>query len=209
MPKVGMQPVRHQQLIDATFKVIEDSGLSDVTLSSVATEAGLSAGIVSHYFGNKDGLLEAAMRQILRDLREAVLFHCIHARDQTPRTQLRAIVHGNFAPSQTSPTAMRSWLAFWSASLNNPQFKRLQRANDRRLHSNLAYQFGREMDRKSARNAATGLAALIDGLWLRGTLAGGQFDTEQALSLAFDFIDQHLPSPDRGPSANLTRRKKS
>jgi len=209
MPKVGMQPVRHQQLIDATFRVIEDSGLSDVTLSSVATEAGMSAGIVSHYFGNKDGLLEAAMRQILRDLREAVLFHCIHARDQSPRTQLRAIVHGNFAPSQTSPAAMRSWLAFWSASLNNPQFKRLQRANDRRLHSNLAYQFGRELERKNALDAATGLAALIDGLWLRGTLAGEAFDSEQALRLSFDFIDQHLPSSNRALSASSTKRKKS
>lgn len=209
MAKLQTRSVRHQQLIDATFKVIEDNGLSEVTLSSVATEAGLSTGIVSHYFGNKEGLLEATMRQILRDLREAVLFYCIHARDQSPRTQLRGIVHGNFAPSQTNPTAMRSWLAFWSASLNNPQFKRLQRANDRRLYSNLAYQFGREMDRQSARDAATGLAALIDGLWLRGTLSGGQFDTEQALRLAFDFIDQHLPSPDQDTATNATKRIKS
>ncbi|WP_177313649.1 TetR family transcriptional regulator C-terminal domain-containing protein, partial [Burkholderia ubonensis] len=45
-----------------------------------------------------------------------------------------------------------------------------------------------------AREAASGLAALIDGLWLRGALAGGPFDTRAALKLAHDYIDLLLAS---------------
>ena len=40
--------------------------------------------------------------------------------------------------------------------------------------------------------AARGLAALIDGLWLRGALSGDAFNTEQALHIAYEYLDQQL-----------------
>ncbi|WP_268630521.1 TetR family transcriptional regulator, partial [Escherichia coli] len=48
---------RKEQLINAAFETINVVGLAGVTLSQVAKEAGLSTGIVSHYFGDKEGLL--------------------------------------------------------------------------------------------------------------------------------------------------------
>jgi TetR/AcrR family transcriptional regulator, transcriptional repressor of bet genes len=87
---------------------------------------------------------------------------------------------------------MRIWLAFWAASMNRPELRRLQRANDKRLHSNLAWHFARVMPRDRARTVATGLAALIDGLWLRGSLASDVFDAGEARALACAYVDQHL-----------------
>ncbi len=46
---------RKEQLINAAFETINVVGLAGVTLSQVAKEAGLSTGIVSHYFGDKEG----------------------------------------------------------------------------------------------------------------------------------------------------------
>jgi len=43
-----------------------------------------------------------------------------------------------------------------------------------------------------------GLAALIDGLWLRSVLSGESFDSEQAMQVAFDYIDQQLSKTDSG-----------
>ena len=40
-----------------------------------------------------------------------------------------------------------------------------------------------------------GLAAMIDGLWLRGALSGDPFDTRAALRLANDYIDMLLAQP--------------
>ncbi|MBC2652785.1 transcriptional regulator BetI [Novosphingobium flavum] len=192
MPKVGMQPIRRQQLIKAAFDVIVVNGVEDATMAAVANAAGMSTGIVSHYFGSKDGLLEAAMRQVLRDLRDAVATHRAQAKSDDPRAHLRAIVDGNFDPSQTNPTAMRVWLSFWAASRHKPELARLQRANDRRLHSNLAYQFSRLIPRADARDAATGLAAMIDGLWLRGSLSNQLFDPAHARALTYEIIDLYL-----------------
>ena len=72
MPKVGMEPIRRQQLIKATMAAIDEVGLAEATVMRIARHAGVSAGIISHYFGGKDGLLEATMRQILTDLSDAV-----------------------------------------------------------------------------------------------------------------------------------------
>ena len=71
MPKLGMREVRRAQLIGATLRTIDEAGLSGTTLASVAQSANISTGIVSHYFGDKDSLLKAIIRHVLRDLSTA------------------------------------------------------------------------------------------------------------------------------------------
>ncbi|MFK8256316.1 transcriptional regulator BetI [Erwinia sp. AnSW2-5] len=182
---------RREQLINAAFEAIGDVGLAGMTLSQVASQAGMSTGIVSHYFGDKDGLLNATMRRILRDLHDAVATCRSHAQD-TPQAQLFAIIEGNFHPSQTSGTSRRTWLDFWAASLHQPALRRLQRVNDHRLFSNICCQFRRQLPRDDARKAARGLAAMIDGLWLRASLSGLDFNVRQASEIAFDYVENKL-----------------
>ncbi|MEQ5843221.1 transcriptional regulator BetI [Paraburkholderia acidicola] len=191
MPKLGMREVRRAQLIDATLLTIDQAGLSGTTLASVAQRANISTGIVSHYFGDKDGLLEATMRHILRDLWAATTRRRNAAKSQ-PRARLRAVVAANFDVSQVSGPVMKTWLAFWTESMHEPELRRLQRVNTRRLYSNLCAEFAKELPRGAARRAASGLAAMIDGLWLRGALSGDPFDTRAALRLANDYIDMLL-----------------
>ena len=191
MPKIGMRDVRRAQLIDATLQSIDQSGLSGTTLATVAQHANISTGIVSHYFGGKDGLLEATMRHILRDLWEATMRRRTAARDE-PRARLRAIVAANFDVSQVNTPVMKTWLAFWAESMHQPALRRLQRVNTRRLYSNLCAEFEKILPRAASRRAASGLAAMIDGLWLRGTLTGEPFDTKAALRVANEYIDLML-----------------
>jgi TetR/AcrR family transcriptional regulator, transcriptional repressor of bet genes len=191
MPKLGMREIRRAQLIDATLLTIDQTGLAGATLASVAQRASISTGIVSHYFGDKDGLLEATMRHILRDLWQATASRRRAAKAE-PRAKLRAVVAANFDAGQTSAPVMKTWLAFWTESMHKPQLRRLQNVNTRRLNSNLCADFSKVLPRAAARRAASGLAALIDGLWLRGALSGEPFDTRAALRVANDYIDLML-----------------
>ncbi|MFT7703502.1 UNVERIFIED_CONTAM: TetR family transcriptional regulator, partial [Salmonella enterica subsp. enterica serovar Typhimurium] len=50
MPKLGMQPIRRRQLIDATLDAINEVGMHDATIAQIARRAGVSTGIISHYF---------------------------------------------------------------------------------------------------------------------------------------------------------------
>ena len=48
---------RQLQLIRATIRSVAKNGLADITMSTVAREAGLSQGISNLHFQNKDRLL--------------------------------------------------------------------------------------------------------------------------------------------------------
>lgn len=192
MPKVGMQPIRREQLIKATMAAINDVGLAEATVMRIARHAGVSAGIISHYFGGKDGLLEATMRQILTDLSQAVAERRRALSNDSPRAHIGAIIEGNFDRTQVSGPAAKTWLAFWASSMHHPALARLQTINDRRLYSNLCHQFRRVLPREQAREAASTLAAMIDGLWLRGALAPHGLDADAARRLALANRDQLL-----------------
>lgn len=196
MPKVGMEPIRRQQLIKATMAAIDEVGLADATVMRIARHAGVSAGIISHYFGGKDGLLEATMRQILSDLGEAVAARRRGLATSSPRAHLGAIIDGNFDGSQITGPVAKTWLAFWASSMHRPTLARLQRVNDRRLYANLCHQFRRLMSRHEARACARALAALIDGLWLRGALTPDGLNSDEARRLAHDYLDRLLDTHD-------------
>ncbi|MDR5867679.1 transcriptional regulator BetI [Halomonas koreensis] len=196
MPKVGMEPIRRQQLITATVAAIDEVGLADATVMRIARHAGVSAGIISHYFGGKDGLLEATMRQILSDLGEAVAARRAALSTDAPRAHLEAIIDGNFDRSQVTGPVAKTWLAFWASSMHKPELARLQNVNDRRLYANLCHQFRRLMPREQARDAARALAAMIDGLWLRGALTPEGQDTDRARRLAREYLEQLLVAHD-------------
>lgn len=192
MPKMGMQPIRQRQLIDATLEAINEVGMHDATIAQIARRAGVSTGIISHYFKDKNGLLEATMRDITSQLRHAVL-HRLHALPGArAELRLRAIVAGNFDETQISHAAMKAWLAFWASSMHQPMLYRLQQVASKRLLSNIVAEFRRELPREQAQQAGYGLAALIDGLWLRAALSGKPFNLSLAQALTTHFISQHL-----------------
>ncbi|MGQ5523488.1 transcriptional regulator BetI [Chitinimonas sp. PSY-7] len=192
MPKVGMHPIRRSQLIQATLRSIHEVGLSDASIAYIARRAGLSNGIISHYFQDKNGLLEATMRHLMHSLSQALRERRKLVDNADAKAHLRAIIEANFNESQVNGPAIQTWLAFWATSMHHPALQRLQRVNNRRLYSNLCFHFRRVLPAAKARTAAHGLAALIDGLWLRSALAGGTFDTGYALSIAFDYVEERL-----------------
>lgn len=192
MPKVGMQPIRRQQLIHATLEAVDQVGMGDASIALIARLAGVSNGIISHYFQDKNGLIAAAMRHLMSALSQSVATRRSALSDDSASAHIRAIIEGNFDASQVNGPAMKTWLAFWATSMHHPSLHRLQRINDHRLYSNLCCQFRRVLPMDEARNASRGLAALIDGLWLRGALSGDAFDTEQASRIACEYMDLQL-----------------
>ncbi|TNE66134.1 MAG: transcriptional regulator BetI [Alphaproteobacteria bacterium] len=167
MPKVGMQPIRRQQLIDATIRTIARVGYSDATVGRIARDAGLSTGIISHYFGGKQALLEAAMAQVLFDLHDAFLERVADA--EGARARLSAIVATNFADDQYRPEIVRAWLSFWAQVPFSPALGRLQQIYSRRLISNLRHALRQLVPAHAVAPGAEIFASLIDGFWLRST----------------------------------------
>ncbi|WP_421132987.1 transcriptional regulator BetI [Alteromonas sp. A079] len=164
MPKVGMEPMRRQQLIDATIDVVAEVGLKSATINLISRRAGMSSGIISHYFGGKQALIEASVRYLLTQLKMV-------ESSQTPHERLMKIVDLNFSDLQQADASTKTWLSFWGQSMHDPDLYRLQELNKRRLVSNLRYSFKQLLPADKASQAAEVTAALIDGFWLRCALS--------------------------------------
>lgn len=65
MPKVGMEPIRRAEVINATLTCISRHGIDGMTLEKVADYADCSKGVVSYYFRNKDNLTVEAFKAFL------------------------------------------------------------------------------------------------------------------------------------------------
>ncbi len=190
MPKLGMEPIRRRQLIDATIAAIDENGFSEATVSRISARAGLSTGVVHHYFGNKNDLLEATLRDLANTLRREVVERLNRARN--PRERVLAIIDGNLAPSLFHRAGVTAWLAFWGEAPNNPRYARIQHIIIRRLRGNLIHALRTIVAPARLTPVADGIGTLLDGLWLRAALTGGGITHEAATVLAHGYLDMCL-----------------
>jgi TetR/AcrR family transcriptional repressor of bet genes len=190
MPKLGMPPLRRRALIDAAILTIGERGTLDVTMSEIAGRAGVSSALAHHYFGAKDGLLQATMRHILSELnsdaRNAL------ARSRTARERVSAVIAVNFSETQFQPEIIAAWLAFYVEAQKSETLRRLLRVYARRLHSNLMSGLTDLMPRTDAERAAEAIAALIDGLYIRRALKDGTPNAASAIALVEDYLETKL-----------------
>lgn len=192
MPKVGMKELREQQLIDATLESVAQYGLHNTTIVTISRLAGLSSGIISHYFGGKQGLVDATVKHLLSQLKVALLEHT-HGKQLLPEQRLMAIIDANFSQTQRSVAATKTWLSFWAQSMHEPGLARLQHINNKRLYSNLLHSYRRILNDAAAIIAAKQTAAMIDGCWLRSALSPRpEEEFEQAQALCKKFIKDLL-----------------
>lgn len=85
-PRTRMSPdERRQQLLSLGVAAMADRPLEAVTVEDLATEAGVSPGLVHHYFGSRQGLHSA----IVRTARDAMLHATEPREDLPPRARLR------------------------------------------------------------------------------------------------------------------------
>jgi TetR/AcrR family transcriptional repressor of bet genes len=206
MAKVGVKDTRKQQLIKATMESIAELGMQNTTIISISKRAGMSSGIISHYFGGKQGLIEAALRYLLAHLGQELRERRAKT-DGSPEQRLNCIVESNFSNFQRSSLAAKTWLSFWTRSMHEPGLKRLQQINNARLYSNLRHAFAQLMEPVAATEAARQTAAMIDGFWLRSALSlDPQESFEAGERLCKRFVQDTLARP-QTTSVSVTQRE--
>ena len=199
-PSEPLEESRRRQLIEVTIDSLAELGFVGTTLAQIAGRAGVSPGLVAHYFGDKDGLLDAAFRSLARRVE-----HHVRARLRlisTPRARIQAVIDANLALEEFSQRTGTAWLAFWGQVLHVPSLKRVQAAYQRRTLSNLRYSLKQLVPPDEAQNLAAMIAAMIDGVWLRAALSGWrEADSETARALLTEFVDGRLKSLPQTQSA--------
>lgn len=196
-----VEDTRRRQLIEVTIDSLAELGYVGTTLAQIAGRAEVSPGLVAHYFGDKDGLLDAAFRSLARRVGDQV--HARLHRVSTPRGRIQAVIDANLAPEEFERRTGTAWLAFWGQVLHVKSLKRVQSAYQQRMLSNLRSSLKKLVPPDEARSLAAMIAAMIDGVWLRAALSGWEeADSESARALLTAFVDERLRYHAPGPAAN-------
>lgn len=187
MPKLGMEPIRRDALVQAAISEVARAGSRDVTVSQIARAAGVSSALAHHYFGTKDALLLSAMRHILRAYGAEVRAGIAGA--DGPRARVEAVIRASFTAPNFRPEVISAWLTFYVMAQTDSEAHRLLGVYKGRLRSNLVYGL-RPLVGERAPFVAEGIASMIDGIYIRQGLDVP--DPERATRLVLDHLDRQL-----------------
>lgn len=137
MPKVGMEPIRRDQIRRAAVRLIAKKGFDETTLRDVATVARVSTGTVNHYYKNKLGVLKDALLYVSEWFQRRTL----EAIEKEPAgiDRLRALIRINVSNLADSPDIQRGcavWLWALSECLKSRELFRIVQER-RRLFQDL------------------------------------------------------------------------
>lgn len=174
MPKLGMEKIRRRQLIDAVLHILEQQGWRDLTIREISEVAGVSSGIIAHYFGNKRSMTIDAIAEAHRRL-EKLLVEAERAH-ANPLDRLAAFVDILAIPPDRGVPGWPFWAAIWGRMPFDDAILREAQELQRRLHELLttAFQEGQRLRLflvgTGAERVAHQVIALANGLGLQRVL---------------------------------------
>jgi TetR/AcrR family transcriptional repressor of bet genes len=193
MAIIRIKDLRRHELITAAFEVMKRDGLAAATIDKIAGKAGVSKGIIHHYFGNKHALIIAVMRHIHAQRKKEIMERLRNAR--SPSERIWAVVSVNLGEKYLNPDSCNVWISFTSEAFANPEFSRLQKAIRKRERSNLLHALRQISSETDAKNSARGIMALMQGcaLWA-GYIPG--YGSGPATAMALNFLRTNVPGFD-------------
>jgi AcrR family transcriptional regulator len=189
-----IQPeARRETLVEAALACLAEGGHQGVSVRRIAARAGVSLGLVNHYYAGIDQLIAQAYES-LADGIVSKLLESAESADVAPRERLSGFIRTSFSPLVLDPKLLRVWVVFWSLI---PHSTDMQAVQDR-SHTAYCKVLERYLKALAAERgltpvdlpvAAIGLSALLDGLWLEWCLNPAKFRPEEGITLCESWVD--------------------
>lgn len=178
---------RRADLIEAMLDCIAEGGIQNATVREVAERAGVSGGLIRHYFETKEQLLHAAYRQTMAAM-TGISAEAGMADGKSAREKLAGFVAACLMPPMIDARRLSLWAAFIAMARIDPAMGAIHRESYleyrtliERLLSGAFHEVGRNVDDAEIRRLAIEINAVLDGLWLEGSLAGDIFEDRELL----------------------------
>lgn len=195
-PKVGMGPVRREQIVRATVRCLAREGYTRLTMKKVAREAGVSQGILHYYFADKRAILVATLEAVSRDLdRRVGAAQSRTGRD--PAARLRALVRACLEVAVGRPEFWVVFVEFWGEMMHDRRLRevnaevytRTRRLIGRLIAEGVAAGRFRPVDPP---RAAAVVLGLVDGVSLQLTFDPEAFSLAEAARFCDDALGRYL-----------------
>lgn len=183
---------RRMRLMESTIRLMAEKGVGGATVRAITADAGVSHGLIGHYYPTKDDLLVASLQHLFLGVADDVRSQ-IDAAGPDPLARLRALPEGLFSASVFTPQNRAAFLALW----HEIRFNDAVRDANRDFYSGYRQRVRALFQAVAGPNAdvdqaVSGLIALSDGLWLEISIGAGEADPDKAVALCQAFIDQQL-----------------
>ena len=188
---------RRKQLIKATIKCIARNGIGSTSIGDVATEAGLSQGIVNLHFESKDNLLNETLRYIADEYKDR-FNTTLEKSGPGAAEKLLALVELDLRPSIIDRQKIGVWFAFWGEVKSRPAYRKICDERDQYyddIIEGLCTTIIAEGAYKgfSATTVAISLNSITNGMWLSSLISPKSFDRNKALTALHDLLRRFFP----------------
>ena len=182
---------RRTGLIDATAAVLAEQGLAGTNVRAICAKAGVSPGLLRHYFAGIDDLV-AATYQATSDRMDRVFADAVADAGADPHARLSAYLTASFRPPVTDPELLGAWTAFWALARSDAGMAAIHAESYAGYRERLGVLLA-ACGAGDAGRLAIMLTAMVDGLWLELSLDVTSFGAEAAVDMIERALAALLP----------------
>lgn len=175
-----------QQILDAAFELFANVGYSKTSISAVAKKAGVSKGLIYHYFDSKEAILEGIFDQLVQIGEEILNF----PEGFTPTDKIRQILEQTFGfiENQTGLGKLMIGLALQTDTMKTLQPK-LDEVNKSQME--LYIHLLEELNYEKPEIEAYKLGAMMDGILLGYASMGDEYPLQE---MKTKIMEEYVPS---------------
>ncbi len=201
MPKIGMEKIRKRQVIEAALHQLCIGNLTAFTLDKVAKRAGVSKGVVTYYFKNKEELIFKSFDSLLLKYFDPESMH--EYRDM-PKIELLELISKQVLGIGTDNVErahfynlnqkqiMQLLIQMYSKATTDEAFKELVKSHYSNYFSGLfSIICSESSDKKKSEMLTLQLMALLDGLLLYQSVDFKPSDVTD-FDIVMDFISRSV-----------------
>lgn len=180
------EEARRTALIGAVLDCVAEGGPQAATTRAIARRAGVTQGLIRHYFDTKEALVGAAFEALMTQLTEASSARMQMAAPDDPVARLRAFVAGSLSAPVVDGRALVLWAGFMQAVPRDATMRAVHRRCYMDFRDRLEALIGAVLaargggqegaDAATLRRHAIACNAVLDGLWLEGGLLPEAFE---------------------------------
>jgi TetR/AcrR family transcriptional regulator, transcriptional repressor of bet genes len=184
------QETRRADLIAATQRLVAEGGPEAATVRAIAERAGVTAGLIRHYFQTKDELTRAAYRSLM-DGMTAKGAEALESVGASPEERLAAFVAASLTPPVLDGGAVVLWAGYMHKVRGDAELLAVHEAAYTAYRDALESLIGalqRDTTPGQIRGEAIACNAVIDGLWIEGSLLPRAFAKGEIVSLGLKSV---------------------
>jgi len=147
MSRVDVRKIRRKQILEAAERLAVERGWAEITILDICEEAGVSSGVLTYHFRNKDELLFSLLEEFIARI-DGHLNKAVRG-SQTPEEDVSSFLQALTALLESEPHFPLLLIHFVSISLNRPEIAE-------RLHAIFARIRQRKIDELRASGITSG-----------------------------------------------------